>query len=57
MLSDEEYEKRLQEVRKRMKKEGEEVKQRSRECPVEEPTGKMTNPSDLDRIRDRKHDD
>ncbi|MGI9280772.1 MAG: hypothetical protein ACR2PX_14280 [Endozoicomonas sp.] len=57
MLSDEEYEKRREEVRKRMKKEAEEVKRRARESDIEEPTGKLTDPNEVDWMRDIKKDD
>ncbi|MCE2027309.1 hypothetical protein [Sessilibacter corallicola] len=43
-------------VQKR-KSELEDVKKRAQNTPDDEPSGKLTSPSEIDRMRDRKNED
>jgi hypothetical protein len=50
----------MEEIKKRIlkrKAEAESVRQRALLNPDEEPSGKLTNPSEMDRHRDRKNDE
>jgi hypothetical protein len=42
---------------KKRKKEAAEARMRAKDNPDSEPSGKLTHPSDLDRVRDRRSDD
>lgn len=49
-----------EEIQKRIakrKKEAESVRRRAMLDPDDEPSGKLTNPSDMDRHKDRKNDE
>lgn len=42
---------------KKIKKEAEKFRELAKNYDEDEPTGKLTNPSDIDRVRDRKNDE
>jgi hypothetical protein len=42
---------------KKRKENSAEVRKRAENSPEEEPTGKLTNPNDVDRMRDRKNEE
>lgn len=42
---------------KMRKKEAAKVRERAQDISDAEPSGKLTNPNDLDRVKDRKSDD
>jgi len=47
----------IRKIRKKLKAEGKEARRRAAENPDDEPYGKLTVPSELDLMRDRKDKD
>ncbi|GAB2891139.1 hypothetical protein ACCI51_03035 [Microbulbifer echini] len=48
---------RINKIRSKMREHAEDVKKKSKDTTIEEPSGKQTNPTEIDRMRDRKNDD
>lgn len=60
MIPDPDTEEGKKEIARRIKKikeEAEKFRELAKNCDEDEPTGKLTNPSDIDRVRDRKNDE